>query len=179
MLVELRDARVPAGEPRAEDAEVEVAAVLEVAGRARADDRGAEVARAERRARAGAVRVEAPPQAVDVGLREPGEREERRRRVGPGDGVEARGRRVRGDEARRPPRQRLRRAAADEDRADDGGQQRGGEAEVGRGLGRAEREAWAGKECEIPNFGGSYLGRFPLVSADFWTSDHLSERSRT
>ena len=34
----------------------------------------------------------------------------------------------------------------------------------------------AGKESEIPNFKGSYLGRFPLVSADFWTSDHLSER---
>ena len=27
-------------------------------------------------------------------------------------------------------------------------------------------------------WGGSYLGRFPLVSAHFWTSDHLSERSR-
>ena len=37
---------------------------------------------------------------------------------------------------------------------------------------------WAGKGCEIPNFKGSYLGRFPLVLADFWTSDHLSERSR-
>ena len=37
----------------------------------------------------------------------------------------------------------------------------------------------AGKECDIPNFKGSYLGRFPLVSADFWTSDHLSERSRS
>ena len=36
----------------------------------------------------------------------------------------------------------------------------------------------AGKGCEIPNFKGSSLGRFPLVSADFWTSDHLSERSR-
>jgi hypothetical protein len=35
----------------------------------------------------------------------------------------------------------------------------------------------AGQESEIPNFKGSYLGRFPLVSADFWTSDHLSERS--
>ena len=32
----------------------------------------------------------------------------------------------------------------------------------------------AGKGCENPNFKGSYLGRFPLVSADFWTSDHLS-----
>ena len=41
-----------------------------------------------------------------------------------------------------------------------------------RALGRA------GKGCEIPNFKGSYLGRFPLVLADFWTSDHLSERSR-
>ena len=36
----------------------------------------------------------------------------------------------------------------------------------------------AGKGCEIPNFKGSSLGRFPLVSADFCTSDHLSERSR-
>ena len=44
-------------------------------------------------------------------------------------------------------------------------------------------EAWVGpraaKESEIPNFKGSYLGRFPLVLADFWTSDHLSERSRS
>ena len=39
--------------------------------------------------------------------------------------------------------------------------------------------ARAGKESEIPNFKGSYLGRFPLVSADFWTNDHLSERSRS
>jgi hypothetical protein len=39
--------------------------------------------------------------------------------------------------------------------------------------------AWAGKECEIPDFKGSYLGRFPLVLADFWTSDHLLERSRS
>ena len=37
----------------------------------------------------------------------------------------------------------------------------------------------AGQESEIPNFKGSYLGRFSLVSADFWTSDHLSERSRS
>ena len=37
----------------------------------------------------------------------------------------------------------------------------------------------AAKESEIPNFKGSYLGRFPLVSADSWTSDHLSERSRS
>ena len=34
----------------------------------------------------------------------------------------------------------------------------------------------AGKEREFPK--GSSLGRFPLVSADSWTSDHLSERSR-
>ena len=39
--------------------------------------------------------------------------------------------------------------------------------------------ARAGKESEIPNFKGSYLGRFPLVSAGFWTSDHLLERSRS
>ena len=39
--------------------------------------------------------------------------------------------------------------------------------------------ARAAKESEIPNFKGSFLGRFPLVSADFWTSDHLSERSRS
>ena len=34
----------------------------------------------------------------------------------------------------------------------------------------------AGNEREVPNFS---LGRFPLVSADFWTSDHLSERPRS
>ena len=37
----------------------------------------------------------------------------------------------------------------------------------------------AAQESEIPNFKGSDLGHFPLVSADFWTSDHLSERSRS
>ena len=37
----------------------------------------------------------------------------------------------------------------------------------------------AAKESEIPNFKGSDLGRFPLVSADSWTSDHHSERSRS
>ena len=37
----------------------------------------------------------------------------------------------------------------------------------------------AGRESEIPNFKASYLGRFPLVLADFWTSDHLLERSRS
>ena len=37
----------------------------------------------------------------------------------------------------------------------------------------------AGKGCEIPNFKGSYLGRYPLVSADIWTSGHPSERSRS
>ena len=37
----------------------------------------------------------------------------------------------------------------------------------------------AGKACDIPNFTGSDLGRCPLVSADVWTSDHLSERSRS
>ncbi|KAK7242381.1 hypothetical protein SO694_00012481 [Aureococcus anophagefferens] len=37
----------------------------------------------------------------------------------------------------------------------------------------------AAKESEIPNFKGSDLGHFPLVLADFWTSDHLLERSRS
>ena len=37
----------------------------------------------------------------------------------------------------------------------------------------------AGNGCELPNFKGSSLGRFPLVSPDFWTSDHLSERPRS
>ena len=37
----------------------------------------------------------------------------------------------------------------------------------------------AGQESEIPNFKASYLGRFPLVSADFWTSDHLLDWSRS
>ena len=37
----------------------------------------------------------------------------------------------------------------------------------------------AAQESEIPNFKGSCLGHFPLVSADFWTRDHLSERSRS
>ena len=36
----------------------------------------------------------------------------------------------------------------------------------------------AGKARGIPNFEGSDLGRLPLVSADFWTRDHPSERSR-
>ena len=34
--------------------------------------------------------------------------------------------------------------------------------------------AGAAKESDIPDFKGSYLGRFPLVSADLWTSDRLS-----
>ena len=33
--------------------------------------------------------------------------------------------------------------------------------------------------AKVANFKGSYLGRFPLVLADFWTSDHLSERFRS
>jgi hypothetical protein len=46
-------------------------------------------------------------------------------------------------------------------------------------LGAYAAYARAAKESEIPNFKGSDLGHFPLVSADFWTSDHLSERSRS
>ena len=37
----------------------------------------------------------------------------------------------------------------------------------------------AGQESDMPNFKGSDLGHVPLVSADFWTSDHLSARSRS
>ena len=37
----------------------------------------------------------------------------------------------------------------------------------------------AAKGCESLNFEGSYLGQIPLVSAHFWTSDHLSSSSRT
>ena len=36
-----------------------------------------------------------------------------------------------------------------------------------------------GQARDVPDFKGSDLGRCPLVSADFWTSDHLSERSRS
>ena len=43
----------------------------------------------------------------------------------------------------------------------------------------ADADGGAAKESETPNFKGSYLGRFPLVSADFWTSDRLSERPRS
>ena len=50
---------------------------------------------------------------------------------------------------------------------------------TGSEVGRASVITRAGQESEIPNFKGSYLGHFPLVSADFWTSDHLSERSRS
>ena len=35
------------------------------------------------------------------------------------------------------------------------------------------------KSAKVANFKGSDLGRFPLVLADFWTSDHLSARSRS
>ena len=37
----------------------------------------------------------------------------------------------------------------------------------------------AGNGRDVPNFKGSHLGRFPLVSADSWTSDQLSERARS
>ena len=47
----------------------------------------------------------------------------------------------------------------------------------GRGVKNGAVATWA---CEqFLNFDASYLGRFPVVSADFWTSDHLSERSRS
>jgi len=44
---------------------------------------------------------------------------------------------------------------------------------------RVDVSRGAAKESEIPNFKGSDLGRFPLALADFWTSDHLSERPRS
>ena len=37
----------------------------------------------------------------------------------------------------------------------------------------------AAQESEIPNFKGSSLGHFPLVSADFWTNRLLSSSSRS
>jgi len=46
-------------------------------------------------------------------------------------------------------------------------------------LDAATAKRGAGKGRDIPDFEGAYLDRFPLVSADFWTSDHLSERSRS
>ena len=39
--------------------------------------------------------------------------------------------------------------------------------------------AGAGRERELPNVTGSDLGRVPLVSADVWTGDELSERPRS
>ena len=42
-----------------------------------------------------------------------------------------------------------------------------------------EEKPRAAQQSDIPNFKGSSPGRFPLVSADFWTSDHLLERSRS
>ena len=43
----------------------------------------------------------------------------------------------------------------------------------------AQAALGAARESDVPNFKGSDLGHGPLVSADFWTSDHLSERSRS
>jgi hypothetical protein len=53
------------------------------------------------------------------------------------------------------------------------------DGDVWPALATADVVGRAGQESEIPNFKASYLGRFPLVSADFWTSDHLSERPRS
>ena len=50
---------------------------------------------------------------------------------------------------------------------------------AGYGSANAAVLSGAGKESDISNVKGSSLGRFPLVSADFWTSDHLSEESRS
>ena len=58
---------------------------------------------------------------------------------------------------------------------------KGGDVDVGEGSNnRAGVQPRAAKGCDFPNFKGSYyLGRFPLVSTGFWTSDHLSERVRS
>ena len=50
---------------------------------------------------------------------------------------------------------------------------------LGTSVSLAIAQFRAAQESEIPNFKGSDLSYFPLVSADFWTSDHLSERSRS
>ncbi|KAH8074279.1 phytanoyl-CoA dioxygenase [Aureococcus anophagefferens] len=55
----------------------------------------------------------------------------------------------------------------------------GGAAAADPAAGQTAFVPRAGQESEIPNFKGSDFGHFPLVSADFWTSDHLSERSRS
>ena len=55
-----------------------------------------------------------------------------------------------------------------------------GKIKEGDGVARSLKVAnRAAQGCEHPNFKGSHLGRFPLVLADFWTSDHLSARSRS
>ncbi|KAH8051062.1 ATPase [Aureococcus anophagefferens] len=58
-----------------------------------------------------------------------------------------------------------------------------GKRELSPALRSRFTELWAptraAKESDIPNFKGFDLGRFPLVSADFWTSDHLLERPRS
>ena len=56
---------------------------------------------------------------------------------------------------------------------------RGGLDEYCAAAARSLAPGGAAQESEIPNFKASYLGRFPLVLADFWTSDHLLERSRS
>ena len=53
-------------------------------------------------------------------------------------------------------------------------------AALARQLSKArDADDRAAKESDMPNFKGSDLGRFPLVLADLWTSDHLSGRSRS
>jgi len=43
----------------------------------------------------------------------------------------------------------------------------GSSALAGVASRRGAGGTWAAQGCEIPNFKGSYLGRFPLVSAVF------------
>jgi len=62
-----------------------------------------------------------------------------------------------------------------------GGGGRARAAQVPRGArgGAGRAGARAAQESDMPNVKGSFLGRVPLVLADFWTSDRLSERSRS
>ena len=123
---------------------------------------GAAGAGARRRALPGLQRVAGAPQGRaaedEAGAREDDDGERRRAQDGgrgQGRGGQDGGRRGR---ALRRLQQRRRRVHAARAQALDGHGQGG---------------------SEIPDFKGSYLGRFPLVSANFWTSDHVSERSRS
>jgi len=67
----------------------------------------------------------------------------------------------------------------DGDRSDYGSDEYDDDAtEDDANLAFAAARPGAGRARDAPDFKGSSLGRVPLVSADLWTSDHPSERSR-